>query len=426
MHLRSVHALEVYSPRVRSLALVLVAGALGSPRAARAADDDACPKEDACAESCELRPAPAEQPSPALMAKLKSIAATGHHVDPQLGATLVERRSWLGVLNFAGVAREHAKLWEQSGRYAGPCAGLLVVFWSKAIDDRDAKNAVDIYELRYRSEADARRLAALMMDARPLWDWNAHPFAAVASDRSVLLVEGRQRAWAGFRRVAEHFGWRADAAAPGAARDPSPRSCDPELAPKPIIEVPAAGPRLPLALFALGFSSSGRFAWLEQRRGPDDDQFAWSLHVSDLVNDRALADHDFRVRRPGLTALCARHGRELAHLLAENGIDGSAVPALEQPKRGRDPVAVEARRAEGSGGYDVILRGRAGAKRIGSVETVDAAPKTAPKIAGIVRSPFEPRVAVAVTQEAGSTEGTKGATVTTVKFFGGRLDKGWK
>ena len=399
-------------------AFLLVAVALASPRAARAADDDACPREDGCTESCELRPALAEQPSPAFVAKLKAIAATGHHVDPQLGATLIERRSWLGVLNFGGVAREHAKLWEQSGRYAGPCAGLMVVFWSKVIDDRDAKSAVDIYELRYRSEGEARRLASLMMDGRPLWDWNAHPFAAVASDRSVLLVEGRQRAWAGFRRVAEHFGWRADVA-PGGARDPSPLSCDPELAPKPVIEVPGGGPRLPLALFVLGFSSSGRFAWLEQRRGSDDDHVAWSLHVSDLVNDHAVADRDFRVRRPGLTALCARHGRELARLLAENGIDGSTVPALEQPKHGHDPVAVEARRAQGSSGYDVILRGRAGAKRIGSVEKIDPAPK----IAGIVRSPFEPRVAVAVTQETASADGAK---VTLVKFFGGRLDKGWK
>jgi hypothetical protein len=410
--------------------LLVAAVVVSSPGVVRAADDDGCPKEDACTESCELRPAPAEQPSPAFVAKLKSIGSTGRHGDPRLGSTLVERRSWLGVLNFAGIAREHLKLWEAGGRYAGPCAGLQVVFWSRAIDDRDPKNVVDIYELRYRSETEARRLASLMMDARPLWDWNAHPFAAVAADRSVLLIEGRQRDWAGFRRVAEHFGWQADAAAPGAARDPAPRSCDPEVAPKPIIDVPAGGPRLPLALFALGFSSSGHFAWLEQRSGSDDGQIAWSLHVSDLVNDRALADRDFRVRRPGLTAFCARHGRDLARLLAENGIDGSTVPALEQPKRGRDPVAAEAHRAGGEDGttsYDVILRGHGGTKRIGSVDQVEPASGKeavgAPRIAGIVRSPFEPRVAVAVTQEAGSTEGPK---VTVVKFFGGRLDKGWK
>jgi hypothetical protein len=50
-------------------------------------------------------------------------------------------------------------------------------------------------------------------------------------------------------------------------------------------------------------------------------------------------------------------------------------------------------------------------------------PLGVPKLAGILRSPFEPRVAVLVTQQM---IGDEGARLTVVKVLGARLDRGWR
>jgi hypothetical protein len=401
---------------------------LAGPRGASARDDDACPKEDGCTEACELAEAPAETPSPTFLSKLRSIGSAGQRIDPAVGASLVERRAWLGVLNVAGLSPEDARPWEVAGRYAGPCTGLVVVFWSRAVDAHNKKNAIDLYELRYRTEAEAKRVVALMTDGQRPWDWNYRPFAAIHSGRSAFVVEGRHHARPAFRRVAEHFGWK-----PAGPDDgPSVRSCDPETETKPLVEVTDGdGARAPVSLFAMGFSASGRFAWLEQRHGSKGTDLEWSVHVTDLVNDSKLATESFQVHRKGLIGLCARHGRDLAHLLADHRIQTPTVPALEPPKANKDQVAVETRRAtadadNGRVTYDVILHARAGSKRIASIEQ-DQAPPGAnpagpPKILGIVRSPFESRVAVGVLQEV---VGSGGGRVTRVQFFGGRLDKGF-
>jgi hypothetical protein len=250
--------------------------------------------------------------------------------------------------------------------------------------------------------------------------------------RSVIIVEGRPRGLPAFRRVAQHFGaQRADAPANQAEVGPCDRDADEG---KPTIDVPGPGPQAALAVFALGFSASGRFAWLEQRRAAGAGAVEWSLHVTDLVDDRALAAQSFTVKRKGLVGLCVRHGRELARALAENGINSRVPSTLEQPEPSKDPVAVEFRRAhaaeatdEGPMLNDLILRGRAGSKRIASLPDAQAAPggntAGAPKVLGIVRSPFERRVAVAVAHDVVATNG---AHSTVVQFFGGRLDKGWK
>jgi len=374
-----------------------------------------------------------EQPSAVFLAKLKSAAAAGHRVEARLAPSLYERRSWLGVINAAGLTPEMAKLWEVDRRYSGPCSGLVVVFWSRLVRNSEGAGAVEVYELLYRGEADAQRVAGLLLDAHHPWDWNYRPFAVARSPRSVIIVEGRPAALPAFRRVAEHFGaHRADAP----AAEPWPRPCDPEAEPKPI-DVTGGESRPPLSVFALGFSASGRFAWLEQRPtpgGPGTHAGAtdWSLQVTDLVDDRRLLAQTFAVKRKGLVGLCASHGRELAKVLADNKIDGRAASTLEQPRPSKDPVAVEVRRARaeneaGQGPHDLILRGHAGSKRIASLVEGEAAPGEnvvgAPKVLGIVRSPFEQRVAVAVTRE---TLGAQGSRKTVVQFFGGRLDKGWK
>jgi hypothetical protein len=50
-------------------------------------------------------------------------------------------------------------------------------------------------------------------------------------------------------------------------------------------------------------------------------------------------------------------------------------------------------------------------------------PLAAPETKGLLRSPWEPRVAVVVTQKL---TGTEGLLVTMVSMLGGRLDTGWR
>src|SRR5215471_206204 len=111
-------------PSARLLAVSLGVATLLAAGRARSRDDDACPLEEGCTEACELPVASQEQPSPAFLAKLKSAATAGHRVEARLAPSLYERRSWLGVINAAGLTSDLAKLWEVDRHYAGPCSGL--------------------------------------------------------------------------------------------------------------------------------------------------------------------------------------------------------------------------------------------------------------------------------------------------------------
>ena len=74
----------------------------------------------------------------------------------------------------------------------------------------------------------------------------------------------------------------------------------------------------------------------------------------------------------------------------------------------------------GGGAFDLVLRGSAGSKVIGILPHAEGA--APPAVLGFIRSPFERRVAVPVTEEAA---GPRGRTETRVQFYGGRLDRGW-
>jgi hypothetical protein len=93
--------------------------------------------------------------------------------------------------------------------------------------------------------------------------------------------------------------------------------------------------------------------------------------------------------------------------------------ALEQPAPGKDPTGVELRSGPKARSIDVVLRAAAGEKKIGALTQVGGA--APPSVLGFLRSPFEPRVAVAVSQAPANAR--RGPTI---HFFGGRLDKRWK
>jgi hypothetical protein len=201
---------------------------------------------------------------------------------------------------------------------------------------------------------------------------------------------------------------------------------------KPIIEVAGKGRRPPLAFYALGFSKTGRLAWLELRQGFDSEDYNWILYVVDLNSDRPLVEREFPLKSSSVQALCARHDTAIARVLDKLDVERGRALALEQPEATLAPPTVELARGRrdreaSKTPYRVLLRGRDGVKQLGTLWRVEVdsgqAPLGVPKLAGILRSPFEPRVAVLVTQQM---IGDEGAELTMVKVLGARLDRGWR
>jgi hypothetical protein len=282
------------------------------------------------------------------------------------------------------------------------------------VEDADDKNVVDLYELRYPDAAAARRIQSLLTFPQlHMWDWNYHPYSAAHDDRSVFVIEGRWRAWSAFKRVASHFG------APIIGRQPPPvlPPCGPNPEGKPLLAIAGMEGRPSLTVFALGFSATGRLAWLEQRSTAGGG-VEWTVRVVDLINDRQLAEKTYR--SGAVSTLCTRQGAEVTGLLGENGITAGVDLDLEQPgtDKGKDPTGVELRAATGAPTIDVVLRAAAGEKRIGTLR--QAAGTAAPTVLGFLRSPYEARVAVAVVQSVADAKRNLA-----LHFFGGRLDKRW-
>jgi hypothetical protein len=200
---------------------------------------------------------------------------------------------------------------------------------------------------------------------------------------------------------------------------------------KPILEIAAGERRAPLAVYAIGFSPNGHFAWLERRRASDREKTEWSVHVVDLVSDNFLAERWFTTRQSDVPSVCEKYGAAIALMLDRAGIQAVAATAFEQPASTSDPTGFDVRAGAsdaqtGKTPYDVILRSHNGGKRLGSVVRVDVTagepPLSEPKIRGMLRNPFERRVAVFVTQEM---IGTEGVEIPVLKVLGGRLDKGF-
>jgi len=387
--------------RIRA-AIVAAAAILAGERGA-AADDDSCPPKDpagdGCRETCTLPPDSGEKPSEYFLAKLRSIKPTKHHIDTVFGDALLRTLPTFYVAPFY-LSAQDVSSWKQNGRWAGPCTDLVAVFYSKAVEDKDPRNAVELYELRYPTEAKARRVATLLNTS---WDWNYHPKLAVPSGRSVIVAEGRHRAWNAMDAVAAHLGWPRSA-----RRRPTVLPlCDRDSGSTPVFS--GAG----LVLHVVGFSPSGGIAWLEERAQPTGGA-AWQLRVVDLMNDREVAGRTFDVRKSGAAAFCVRHAADAVTLLTERGISVAAFPAFDKPTPDVDPSAVLIR-ARSDAGSEVVMQGRQGSKVLGKLPA--AADVT--RALGFLRSSFEARVAVVV-----ASKGSDGRLV--VRVLGGRLDKGWR
>ena len=121
-----------------------------------------------------------------------------------------------------------------------------------------------------------------------------------------------------------------------------PRPC-PFLAAdaKPIFEVKGTSQRLPQAMYPLGFSKQGRFAWLETSRGMEADGHTWFLHVVNLDNDRSLVNREFDVSKGGVPAMCDAEAPTITRLLERQGIAFGTAPALAPADDAKAPLGVE-------------------------------------------------------------------------------------
>jgi hypothetical protein len=199
-----------------------------------------------------------------------------------------------------------------------------------------------------------------------------------------------------------------------------------------IFDFAGGQPPLPVEFYAVGFSPSGRFAWLEQPRFEEKPPFTWWLSVVDLgAGQRLLGKQAFRTRAAGLRALCREHGAEVMRALAPHGIEpGSGMPLPSTP----DDLAVWTRAelrqgptdvGKGRTRFDVFLRGPAGPRRLGSLWRPDPgageAAAALPRVVGIVWNGLGPRVAVLVGH---APAGTRAAQTVQVWCFGARLAEG--
>jgi hypothetical protein len=212
-----------------------------------------------------------------------------------------------------------------------------------------------------------------------------------------------------------------------------PRPC-PFLAAdaKPIFEVKGTSQRVSQAMYPLGFSKQGRFAWLETSRGMEAEGHTWFLHVVNLDNDRSLVNREFDVSKGGVLAMCDAEAPTITRLLERQGIAFGTAPVLAPADDAKAPPTVElvaGRPIEEKSRmpYRVLLRGPEGSKQVGVLWRVEVSsgkdPRAKPVIVGLLRSPFERRVAVVAMQKV---TGIEAVQFMDMIVLGGRLDRGWR
>lgn len=395
------------SHAVRAATSILLVG-LALEASARGAPG-ACPLNDpqgaGCIETCELPARPEARASDLFLGKLRELAPTGHHLTAKPGQPLASALSQFRVASIP-LGKDDAARWRQNGLWAGPCAGLSAVFEASAVDDKDPRNLVDLYELHYASDAAARRVAALLGSS---WDWNGHPFIAVQRGANVIVAEGRYGAWSALETMGGHFG---GAVFPRGAPAPVP-VCDPKARPRPIFQGDG------LTVHVLGFGPSGELAWLEGRDG-QAGATVWTMRVSNLVNDREVATRTWRTATATTAAFCAEHRADAGALLSERGVAGGQFSAFDKATLDGGALSVAIQPAASSSqdskaSKEIVMQAPSGTKVLGRL----APDAGAAKALGFIRSPFEDRVAVLVLVKDAQS-GKPG-----LRVLGGRLDKGW-
>ncbi|HVT09329.1 MAG TPA: hypothetical protein VHO67_17840 [Polyangia bacterium] len=366
---------------------------------ARACAKDNGRNDAGCFEACVLGTGAVRAPSDSFVAKLRTLSAAGHHVRGSASPAPVSRFRVASI----PFGKEAAGRWRQNGLWAGPCAGLTAAFHATAAEDKDPRKLVELYELRYGSELAARRVGALLASS---WRWNGHPFVAVQQGSSVLVAEGRYGAWGALEAVGAHLA----GTIPAAGGPPALALCDKGAPRRPIFQGDG------VAVHVLGFAASGQLAWLDASAAQSGET-VWTLHVTNLVDDRELVARTYRTAAPGADAFCAQHRADAGQVLADQAVSGAAFTGFDKAASDGEPLEVVLRR-DPSGRTEIVMQGAPGTKVLGRLPASIASARAL----GFIRSPFEERVAVLVLARGGPMVPTGRAAV---RVFGGRLDKRW-
>ena len=244
------------------------------------------------------------------------------------------RRSWLGVLNVGGLTPEMAKLWEINPATQA-CAGLVGVFWSKLIDDSDAKSAVG----RTSCATASRRMprASGAADGRDVCGTGT---TVRSRSRNRGEVRSSKAARARCRRSGR---WPSTSrAARGRLADCRRRVCDPGRGSE-ADDRPASRRERGRVGVRAGLLAAGRFAWLERRRAAAASTSGCARH-GPRRRSRA-GDGELHDQAQGLVGLCAlRAGGPRAHRTASRAAwpDAGAAAAQRTPWPSSSPARAEA------------------------------------------------------------------------------------
>jgi hypothetical protein len=185
--------------------------------------------------------------------------------------------------------------------------------------------------------------------------------------------------------------------------------------------------QLPARIRLLGFSRHGRLALLEQREGEESDGGLWTVRIVDLETNGSIVEEELETEVDSVEAFCERHRERLGQILAAHRIETSPLPRLarfpttHQGSRISLALRRRERTADATRTFEVWLSQNGGTRQLGVVEQayVESGrdPTTAPRVLGVLTSPFEPRIAVLIRQDR---IGTEAAVVPLIRVFGSR------
>ena len=191
--------------------------------------------------------------------------------------------------------------------------------------------------------------------------------------------------------------------------------------------------------YPLGFSKKGLFAYIEI---PPDEAigcYLWKFSIISLVTDKVLVDEYFNDdtqddcdRVVDLPSLLKYHGESFDKQLAKYAINTKSLPAFRQFPFGWEGNEYRAELEQvnkqtigetNSIKFEVKLFRNKKSKVIGRIQEEDIEFRWGPEIFGLIKSPYEARTLVLVTETLRGYEGPP--DVLTLHLFGASLVTGF-
>jgi hypothetical protein len=219
-------------------------------------------------------------------------------------------------------------------------------------------------------------------------------------------------------------------ASPKNSPSPIPTTCVPSNATSALLELERnpARHQLPVRIRLLGFSRHGRFALLEQREGEEIEGGLWTVRVIDLETNGSILEEELETDVDTMDAFCESHRERLSQILAIHQIEASPLPKLVQLPITHQGIRISLALRRGNRTTDAVrpfeiwLSTKGRPRQLGVVEQIYVEsgrdPTGAPRVLGVLTSPFEPRIAVLIRQDL---VGTEAAVIPLVRVFGAKL-----